>query len=127
MAAKRHIKGKRGRKRPGGELVLEGLAVSPGVAVGQTFLREAGEIQVNEYTVPQRQVPAEANRFEKAVGRAHGQLDKIRAHAENLHGTAAEELGYLLDAHEQMLSSARLTKGVIRRIQEGRINAEAAV
>ncbi len=127
MAAKRHTKGKRGRKRPGGELVLEGLAVSPGVAVGQTFLREAGEIQVNEYTVPQRQVPAEANRFEKAVGRAHGQLDKIRAHAENLHGTAAEELGYLLDAHEQMLSSARLTKGVIRRIQEGRINAEAAV
>ncbi len=107
--------------------MLEGLAVSPGVAVGQTFLREAGEIQVNEYTVPQRQVPAEANRFEKAVGRAHGQLDKIRAHAENLHGTAAEELGYLLDAHEQMLSSARLTKGVIRRIQEGRINAEAAV
>ncbi len=127
MAAKRKTKGKGGRKRHGSELVLEGLAVSPGVAVGETFLREAGEIQINEYTVPQRQVPAEADRFEKAVGKAHGQLDKIRAHAENLHGTAAEELGYLLDAHEQMLSSARLTKGVIRRIQEGRINAEAAV
>ena len=127
MAAKRKNKGRRGRKRTGGELVLEGLAVSPGVAVGETFLREAGEIQINEYTVSQRQVPAEAGRFEKAVTKAHGQLDKIRAHADNLHGTAAEELGYLLDAHDQMLSSARLTKGVIRRIQEGRINAEAAV
>ena len=127
MAAKRDKKGKRGGRRSGGERVLEGLAVSPGVAVGKTFLREAGEIQINEYTVSRRQVPAEAIRFEKAVAKAHGQLDKIRAHADNLHGTAAEELGYLLDAHEQMLSSARLTKGVVRRIEQGRINAEAAV
>ncbi len=127
MAAKRDKKGKRGGKRPSGERVLEGLAVSPGVAVGEAFLREAGEIQINEYTVSRRQVPAEANRFERAVAKAHGQLDKIRAHADNLHGTAAEELGYLLDAHEQMLSSARLTKGVVRRIEQGRINAEAAV
>ncbi|MCG8596971.1 MAG: phosphoenolpyruvate--protein phosphotransferase [Kiloniellales bacterium] len=127
MAAKRDKKSKGARRRPGGERVLEGLAVSPGVAVGEAFLREAGEIQVNEYTVSRRQVPAEAERFERAVAKAHGQLDKIRAHADNLHGTAAEELGYLLDAHEQMLSSARLTKGVGRRIEQGRINAEAAV
>ena len=131
MAAKAKGRGKkaaaRGRRGGAGELVLEGLAVSPGVAIGQVFLREPGEIQFNEYTVPQRKVPEEATRFEKAVAKAHGQLDKIRAHAENLHGTAAEELGYLLDAHGQMLSSTRLTRGVLRRISEQRINAEAAV
>ncbi len=115
------------RRRAGGELTLEGLAVSPGIAIGEAFLREHGEIQVSENSVPLRQVAAEETRFEKAIGKAHGQLDKIRAHAENLHGTAAEELGYLLDAHVQMLSSTRLIGGVRRRIVEQRINAEAAV
>ena len=110
-----------------GERVLEGLGVSPGVAIGEGFLRESGEVQVHEYQIPGRQIDAEHDRFDRAVERARAQLDKIRAHAENLHGTAAEELGYLLDAHEQMLSSARLLKGVRRRISDGRINAESAV
>ena len=40
---------------------------------------------------------------------------------------AAEELGYLLEAHLQMLSGSRLIRGVERRIKEERVNAEAAV
>ena len=110
-----------------GELVLEGLGVSPGVAIGPAHVRESGEIQVLEYRVAVSKVKAEQGRFAAAVERARRQLDKLQKSAKSLHGTAAEELGYLLEAHDQMLSSSRLLKGVEKRIKDEQLNAEAAV
>jgi phosphotransferase system enzyme I (PtsI) len=116
---------RRGRKR--GERVFEGLGVAPGVAIGPAHVRDSGELQVVEYHVTAGQVAEERTRFAEAVEKARRQLQKVRARAERLHGTAAEELGYLLDAHLQMLRSESLIGGVDKRIGERRINAEAAV
>ena len=44
-----------------------------------------------------------------------------------MNSAAGEELGYILDAHLQMLSGSRLIRGVQKRIASERINAEAAV
>jgi phosphotransferase system enzyme I (PtsI) len=77
--------------------------------------------------VPVAKVPDETARFEAAVTRARRQLSKLKVKAETFHGTAAEELGFLLDAHMHMLGSSRLTSGVEHRIAEQRQNAEAAV
>ncbi|MEX0921608.1 MAG: phosphoenolpyruvate--protein phosphotransferase [Rhodovibrionaceae bacterium] len=109
------------------ERVFEGLGVAPGIAIGPAYLRESGEIQVTEYKLPQRRLAAEAERFEQAVAKAGRQIDKLKRKAESVHGRAAEELGYLLDAHSQMLGSSRLIKGVLGRIADRRINAEAAL
>ena len=110
-----------------GERVFEGLGVSPGVAIGSAHLREAGDIQIVEYRVPSGKTKAELARFEDAIAKAQRQLDKLRSRAHSLHGAAAEDLGYLLEAHAQMLSSSRLLKGVEGLIKEQAINAEAAV
>jgi phosphotransferase system enzyme I (PtsI) len=107
--------------------IFEGLAVSPGVAIGSAHLRDRGEIRVLEYRVPVAKVAAEKARFETAVERAKRQLGKLKSKAEVFHGAAAEELGYLLDAHLHMLGSSRLLSGVEQRIAETRQNAEAAV
>ena len=121
----------RKRKKAGSaaakETVLEGLAVSPGIAVGAAHLRESGEIRVLEYQVPVKGVAAEKQRFEEAVAKAKRQLGKLQKKAERFHGTAAEELGFLLEAHHQMLGSSRLLSGVEQRIETTRQNAEAAV
>ena len=106
---------------------LEGLAVAPGIAIGPIYLREGGDIRVIEYRIPAKGREAEKRRFHEAIHRAQRQLTKIKGKAERFHGTAAEELGFLLDAHVQMLSSSRLTSGVERRISGERQNAEAAV
>ena len=111
----------------GGERVHEGLGVSPGVAIGPAHPRDGGEIRVFEYRVPENKLKAEIARFHAAVNKARRQLDKLAVKAETLHGAAAEELGYLLEAHAQMLASSRLLDGVQRRIGETGINAEAAV
>ncbi len=115
------------RKTAAPQRVFEGLAVSPGVAIGPAHLRDSGEIQVLEYKVPVAKVSAEKARFQAAVGRAKRQLAKLKSKAETYHGAAAEELGFLLDAHLQMLGSSRLLSGVEQRIGETRQNAEAAV
>ncbi|WP_020590633.1 phosphoenolpyruvate--protein phosphotransferase [Kiloniella laminariae] len=110
-----------------GERIFEGLAVSPGVVIGPAYVSEASDIQIQEYRVPTAKIPAELIRFADAVERALDQVSKLQGQAQDFHGTAAEELGYLLDAHVQMLKSSSLIGGIKARIQTGQKNAEAAV
>ncbi|MCH7931198.1 MAG: phosphoenolpyruvate--protein phosphotransferase [Proteobacteria bacterium] len=110
-----------------GEQRFGGLGVSPGIAIGPAHVVEPGAIEVPTYGIDAGDVDAERARFARAVGRARKQVEKLRAKAATLPGSAAEELGYLLDAHAQMLADSRLVRGVERRISEERINAEAAV
>jgi len=118
-------RGRAGRRAA--EQVFEGLAVSPGVAIGPAHVRDSGDIQAPEYPIAAAQVAAEQARFDVAVQRAGRQLEKLKAKASSLHGAAAEELGFLLDAHLQMVGSSRLLNGVRRRIERDLVNAEAAV
>ena len=109
------------------EVVLEGLGVAPGVAIGPAHVREAGDLQVIEYHIPAGKVKAEKARLAEAAAKAVRQVGKLKAKAIGIHGLAAEELGYLLEAHLQMLNSSRLIGGIERRIETDRRNAEAAV
>jgi phosphotransferase system enzyme I (PtsI) len=109
------------------ERVLDGLAVSPGIAVGTAWLSEAGTLAVPEYDLAAAAIEGERERFADAVAFAVKQLKKLKGKTATLPDSAAEELGYLLDARLQMLSGSRLVRGVDRRIAEARVNAEAAV
>jgi phosphotransferase system enzyme I (PtsI) len=116
---------KRGRLRA--ERVFDGLGVSQGIAIGPAHVVEAGYIDVPEYAIAEDAVAAEQERFADAVARSQRQLKKLKEKSAALHGTAAEELGFLLDAGLQMLTGSRVVRGVERRIADERINAEAAV
>ncbi len=109
------------------ERVLTGLAVSPGIAVGTAWCSEAGALPVPEYDLAPSALADERQRFADAVAFAVKQLKKLKTKAATLPDSAAEELGYLLDARLQMLSGSRLVRGVDKRIVQARINAEAAV
>jgi phosphoenolpyruvate-protein phosphotransferase (PTS system enzyme I) len=111
----------------GGEQRLSGLAVSPGIAIGPAHIVEGGDLPVAENHVPQSEIEAERGRFTEAVGVSLKQLRKVKAKAAGLPSSAAEEVGYLLDAHLAMLSNSRLVRGVDDRIARTRINAERAV
>lgn len=109
------------------ESVFEGLGVSPGIAIGPAFRHESGEVAVRKYAIGAGDVEAERERLRSALDKALRQLSKLKSKSAGLPPSAAEEVGYLLDAHAQMLSNSRLVRGVDRRIREDRINAEAAV
>ncbi len=112
-------------RRP--ERVLNGLGVSPGLGFGTAHISDHIALSVPEYSVPPGEVQAEIERFNAAVDASRNQLRKLKDKSAALHGTAAEEVGYLLDAHLAMLTQSRLLRGVGARIGGQGINAEAAV
>src|SRR6266436_6429773 len=87
-----------------GERILHGLGVSPGIAIGPAFVSDAGEIAVPDYRVAADKLEAEQERFAAAVSAALKQLRKLKGKAAALPDSAAEEMGYLLDAHIAMLT-----------------------
>jgi len=115
------------RKKAPKQIVLDGVGVSSGIAVGEAHLMETGIGQVSEYLVGEDAIESEVARFQLALVKAHKQLDKLKLKTRGLPETAAEELTLLLDAHGAMLGSSRMTRGVERQIRERGINAEAAV
>jgi phosphotransferase system enzyme I (PtsI) len=117
----------RGRKAARGELRFEGLGVSLGIAIGPVHVVESGSVHVPEYKLEPGQIEAERERFGAAVAKAQKQLGKLKAKSASLPSAAAEEVGFLLDAHLQMLTGSRVVRGVDKRIAEEAINAEWAV
>jgi phosphoenolpyruvate-protein phosphotransferase (PTS system enzyme I) len=116
-----------GGEKPKGERVLHGLGVSAGIGIGVAFVSDDGEIAVPEYRLAADKVAPERERFATAVAVSLRQLRKLKGKAAALPDSAAEEVGYLLDAHIAMLTNSRLVRGVERRIEQDRINAERAV
>jgi phosphotransferase system enzyme I (PtsI) len=121
------MRGEGAGRKERAERVLRGLGVSPGIAIGPAFITEDGEVPVPERRIEPEDIAAERQRFEQAVQFSLRQLKKLKGKAAALPASAAEEMGYLLDAHVAMLSNSRLVRGVERRIREERINAERAV
>lgn len=109
------------------EIVLEGMGVSRGIAIGTVHRHDSDHVAVPEFCILPGQVEAEKARFSKAAQEAGQQVASLQEKARTLDGSAAEELGYLLDAYQQMLGGSRLIRGVHRRIETERVNAEAAV
>jgi len=109
------------------ERVLTGLGVSPGVSFGVVHQHDSGTANVPEYSIEPEQIEDERRRFAEAGAAAGRQIERMQQKARTMPGAAGEELGYLLDAYQQMLKASRLVRGIDRRIAEECINAEAAV
>ena len=107
---------------------LEGLGVSPGIAIGTVYKYDSrSSLHVREIRIAESKVERERNRLIVAALKASEEIGEIRDKTNQLKGAAREELGYLLEAYQHMLKGSRLIRGVEKRINEERINAEAAV
>ncbi len=106
---------------------LSGIGVSPGIAIGPAYIGDRGELPVSESRIAESAIEAERARFAEAVAGSARQLRKLKSRATALPGSAADEIGYVLDAHLAMLANSRLTRGVHQRVARQRINAERAI
>src|SRR6266576_962823 len=106
---------------------LKGIGVSPGIAIGLAYIGDRGELPVSESRIDEAQIEHERARFAEAVSTSIKQLRKLKTRVMALPGSAADEIGSVLDAHLAMLANSRLSRGVNRRIGRSRINAERAI
>ncbi len=106
---------------------LSGIGVSPGIAIGPAYIGDRGELPVSESRIAESAIETERARFAEAVATSAKQLRKLKSRATALPGSAADEIGYVLDAHLAMLANSRLIRGVHQRVARQRINAERAI
>lgn len=109
------------------ELVLTGLGVSHGIAMGPAYLVQIEHPQAPEYAVPPEHAAAEAARFDQAVAQAQQEISDLKDKSADLPGDAAEEIILLLEAHLAMLSGSRLVRGARQKILQEHLNAESAI
>ncbi|MBF0588207.1 MAG: phosphoenolpyruvate--protein phosphotransferase [Magnetococcales bacterium] len=112
---------------------LNGMPVSPGIAVGEAHIIERGMPDAPEYCVTEAYLEDERLRFLRAIDQSRQQLDHVHAHLkesaekdQDAH-QYKQELVYILDAHRLILEDAMFQKGVLGHISEHRCNAEWAV
>ncbi|WP_310449915.1 phosphoenolpyruvate--protein phosphotransferase [Sulfuritalea sp.] len=104
---------------------LHGQAVSGGIAIGRAHLVSHAILEVAQYQLRERDVPAELLRFDQAVAAAGAELHGLRSEA-SVPGAPAE-LSAFVDLHSMILADPTLTDGVRELIRERRCNAEWAV
>ncbi len=115
------------RSKPAKPVSLEGIGIAAGVAIGSAFVIDSRIEFVPEYRISSDDVASEIERFLEAVEKSIEQVAKLKERVGRMTSAAGEELGYLLDAHTQMLSGSRLIRGVEDQIKGKLLNAEASV
>jgi phosphoenolpyruvate-protein phosphotransferase (PTS system enzyme I) len=107
---------------------FEGQPVGAGIAIGVVHRYDSRAIvRVRERRIPKTKIRTEQHRLLEAAAKAAERVSELQGQALRMDNAAGEELGYILDAYQQMLSGSRLIRGVQKRIAAERVNAEAAV
>ena len=105
-------------------MVLKGIGVSPGIAIGKAYRVDRNRISLVYYYLPSpAQTQKEKDRFNAAVDNAEADLKKIRS---QMAGEFPEH-GYILDSHIHILRDRMLYDETVRIIEEQGINAEWAL
>lgn len=95
---------------------LQGLGVSPGVAIGRIVRIERGEPTVAPAPIPKDAVPREIARFDAARAAAGDEIARLR---DQVVQTLGESEASMLDAQRLMLDDPGLVRDVVRRIEGG--------
>lgn len=109
------------------EVVVKGIPVSPGIAIGPIFDTAEAPAEAPRRSITASQVEAERARLDGAVAASRKQLGKLKMRLAVLPEEAQEELAPLLDAYVMMLGNSRLLRNARKRIEAGLLAAETAV
>jgi phosphotransferase system enzyme I (PtsI) len=109
------------------EILIRGIPVAPGVAIGAVFDTTEPPAEAPRRTIEAAEVDAEKQRLAAAVATSRKQVAKLKTRLSVLPEEAQEELEPLLDAYVLMLGDSRLIRGARKRIEHELLAAETAV
>ncbi|MCC5864764.1 MAG: phosphoenolpyruvate--protein phosphotransferase [Wenzhouxiangella sp.] len=104
-------------------LVLTGIGVTSGIAIGQVHRLTPGELSLPEYHLDADAVDAELERIRRALDRSQRFLGKLLERMVDSGDTARE----LLESHRLILRDPLLVDATCDRIRSEKINAEWAL
>ena len=103
---------------------LQGIAVSPGVAIGEALVLDNEGFRIPRRYVARDAVEAELHRLNQAV---EAVADEIECHRAGISSELGEQYGAIFSAHAQMLRDAKLRDELERLIREQHYSPEYAV
>ena len=104
-------------------LTKKGIAVSPGICIGQVVVLGQEELRIERRRIPPAKVDAEIERFDRAVERATEELDQEISRF----GVDLKITRQVLESHRGMLSDPQLRGEIVARIREEQNSAEYAL
>jgi len=110
-----------------GERRFTGIAVGPGVAIGQIYETHEVLPEVSSRQIEAAAVALELVRLDEAVAAARTHLGKLRYRIGFLPEDSQHEIAPLIDTYLHMLSNSRLLRQVRLRIESTLLCAEAAM
>lgn len=105
-------------------LIVSGIGVSKGIAIGNVHLLNRGAPEVFERKLEEYEIDSEIERFQDAVDQATEQLRSIR---DTIPEDAPKDVAAFIDSHMLMVKDSMLRKVPIEIIQEQHCNAEWAL
>jgi phosphoenolpyruvate-protein phosphotransferase (PTS system enzyme I) len=106
-------------------VVLKGIGVSPGIAIGKASFFDSLDSQIAFYKLRDKSfVSKEVKRFRTALAESIKQLREVKAQMTTLEGM---DPLYIIDVHIMILKDRSFIKRTIQNIREECINAEWAV
>lgn len=107
-------------------VVLRGVGVSSGIAVGKAFLVEKGKIEIPTYSLrSQRESEKEIKSFLNALKLTRNQFLRTKNEIQKKEGY--KEAGYIIDAYLMILEDKILIDETTEHIQKEKINAAWAL
>jgi len=101
--------------------VAQGIAVSPGIAIGRAFLFSEEKLAVPSYEISPGQVSYELERFNTAVDKATRDVESLLSQEGGELGDAERKL---LESHRLMLTDPELASQVGKELQSRKRNVE---
>lgn len=105
-------------------LMINGLGVSKGIAIGGVHILHRNSLEVYERTIKASQIKSEIQRFNSAIKRASQQLKKIQ---NSIPAGAPKDIASFIESHLLMLDDAMLSSAPIDIIKQNKCNAEWAL
>lgn len=105
-------------------IVIQGIGISPGIAIGKAFLLERARSPIPYYILfGENAIAEECERFEAAVKKAEEDLEIIKR---SIHPDFREH-AHVLEVHQMILRDRLLYDETLRLIREEKLNARWAL
>lgn len=107
-----------------GESILQGIGVSPGVAVGEAVVFAQEGAAVPERVISEQEIPLEIVRFEESLIKTRHQIAEIQRKVGSMLG---EKHASIFDAHLLVADDRYFIEEVIRELRDKRRNVETVL
>lgn len=105
-------------------ITLQGIGIGGGIAIGHARVVKRANIEIAHYRLASEEVPAEIERFERAIRHTRKELETLWS---GLPENSPAELGAFLSLHIMLLNDQTLSHEPVELIRREHCNAEWAL